>query len=272
MSVFALLLHHQMQYAIGSWEQRQVAALGHHLAEMLSATPPDDRAASLERLAAPLAQFGISARLSSPRATPVEGVQVPLVGGPPLELRSTAGGHELATRLAPLYLGLTGGVLATLLLAVQASTYWSLRRPLRGVGKQISQMRRGRWWVPAKAGGVAEVALLSSSLESLGKELESEVSQWVEAERRAGFELARNRLRLATLELRREIRFRVAELAAGEEQTGASHRALFLASEQLLTELERPLEELGLGPPEWSELTEPFTKDHLGVEDEAESG
>lgn len=55
MLAFALLLHHQMQSAIEGWERRQAAALAHHLATMLDALPPEERAAGLEQLNAPLA-------------------------------------------------------------------------------------------------------------------------------------------------------------------------------------------------------------------------
>lgn len=251
MLAFALLLHHQMRSAIESWERRQTAALGHHLAEMLEEVPLPERIATLQRLSASLKQFGVSAKLTGAGSPPGAAAQIPLTGGPSLEVRTAGAGRKLTARLAPLCLGLTGGVLAALLLAVQGSVYWGLTRPLRAVQRQITHMRRGRWWIPAEDEGPAEIAVLSSGLEALGMELETSVSGWVEAERRAGFELARKRLLRASSGLRQEVGALVGELARTGALPGPSRRRLRRAAAELVAELSRPLEELGLGPPDW---------------------
>lgn len=251
MLAFALLLHHQMRSAIESWEIRQTAALGHHLAEMLEEVPVPERIATLQRLGASLEQFGVSAKLTRAGSPPGAAAQIPLTGGPSLEVRTTGAGRHTA-RLAPLYLGLTGGVLAALLLAVQGSVYWGLTRPLRAVQKQITHMRRGRWWIPAEDDGPAEIAVLSSGLETLGMELETSVSGWVEAERRAGFELARKKLLRASSGLRQEVGALVDELSATGTLSEPSRHRLRQAADELVAELSRPLEELGLGPPDWN--------------------
>jgi hypothetical protein len=249
---FAMLLHREMQSALEGWERAHMAGLGHHLAEMLAPLPQGQREAELEEIATLLAGFGISARLGAVEGSVPSGVQVPLApGSPPLEVWvAPEAGESLARRLAKLYLALTGGVLLALLVAIVASIYWGLMRPLRGLRKQVAQMHRGRWRAPAHPEGVAEIAEIAKGLESLGGMLELRIYQWVQAERRAGVELARKRLRIATRDLRVEVQLLIGELLAREDLSAVSRRHLRRLQrdvEALGTQLDRPLEELGLG-------------------------
>jgi len=272
MLVFALALHRRVRSAVESWERRQSAALAHHLATMLDNVPLGERKAALEQVGSPLAQFGVSARMVSSDAPEVAwGSVVPLAEGSAVLVSTNATGEKLAARLAPLYLGLTGGLLAALLLAVQGSIYLGLTRPLRAVERQIAQMRRGRWKVAAPPASVAEMAVLGARLESFGEELELKVEQWVEAERRAGFELARCRIRRQTLELGRDSRRFGEELLANEalrESSRSALRGVLEAIAELESLLMRPPEELGLGPPAWSAASPMEIRNEAGVESE----
>jgi hypothetical protein len=93
----------------------------------------------------------------------------------------------------------------TLAVAVQGSIYWGASRPLRAVREQLRQMRRGPWRTNAAAEGVAEVVSLAREIEAVGLTLDRRVPEWVEAERRAGTELARRKLRTAMLPDLREL-------------------------------------------------------------------
>jgi len=255
MSAFAVALHHEIRSAIANWEERQAAALAHHLAEMLNAAPREARGALLERISSPLAQFGVTARiLSGDGPADVAIPRIPLTGGSVLVVSTEAAGSKLAAGLVPLYLGLTGGVLVALLIAIQGSIYWGLRRPLGAVERQIHRMRRGRWRAPAPPQSIAELARLGSGLEALGAELELEIGQWVNAERRAGIELACSRLRVACSEPSREARRYGDELLSAGELSRSSRLALsglLKAVDELESQFTRPLSEIGLGPPEW---------------------
>ena len=93
-----------------------------------------------------------------------------------------------------------------LAIAVQASVFWGLVRPLQRIHKQLRTMRRGPWRTTAGLNGVAEVVALAREVESLGLTLDHRIPEWVEAERKASTELARKKLQAAALPELRKIR------------------------------------------------------------------
>lgn len=232
LAAFGLVLHHALQDAIVGWERENLAALAHHAAEMVAAAPPDERPRAAQRLAGELAAFGVELQWVEPgsegEAADAAAVSVPVgKGGGDVLLTSDRPAREtLGRRLAVLYALLLAALFAALVLAVQGSVYWGLVRPLRRVRKQLERMRRGPWKTDAPAGGGAEVVELAGEIEALGYTLEHQIGAWVEAERKAGGELARRRLRGAVLDELREINVLVGDAMARDGNPPASERAL----------------------------------------------
>lgn len=267
LAAFGLILHHSLQDAIAGWERENLAALAHHAAEMVAAAPPDERPRAAQRLAAELAAFGVDLRWVEPGSegdvADAAAVSVPVEkGGGDLRLTSSRPAREtLGRRLAVLYALLLAALFAALVLAVQVSVYWGLVRPLRRVRTQLERMRRGPWKTDAAAGGGAEVVELAGEIEALGFTLEHQISTWVEAERKAGGELARRRLRRAVLDEVREIDVLVGDAMARDGSPPASLRDLRrvqAASERIAGLLDRSFdgaEERGESPTEVEKAT-----------------
>lgn len=208
---YGLALHHLIQGAVAAWERENLAALGHHAAEMVASEPPVRREAAARRLALELDGFGVGLRWLAPGAAVDEpsagGVRVP-VGEEGGELRLASSRpvrDSLGRRLLTLYAFLFAALFVTLAVAVQASVYWGVARPLRAVREQLRQMHRGPWRTTAGDAGAAEVVSLAQEIEAVGLTLDRRVPAWVEAERRAGTELARRRLHAAVLPELREL-------------------------------------------------------------------
>jgi hypothetical protein len=202
---YGLALHHFLQGAVAAWERENLAALGHHAAKMVAAEPPGEREVIALRLRRELDGFGVGLQWLAPGAAADEpsagGVRVP-VGreGGELRLASSRPAREtLGRRLSVLYVSLLVTLFLALAVAVQGSVYWGVARPLREVRQQLRQMHRGPWRTTAGGAGAAEVVSLAREIEAVGLTLDRRVPEWVEAERKAGTELARRRLRAAVL-------------------------------------------------------------------------
>lgn len=208
---YGLVLHHVLQGAVGAWERENLAALGHHAADMVAAEPPEERASTVRRLAGELEAFGVELRWLEPASSedPAPGGAVRLpVGAEGAELRlatSRPARETLGRRLSVLYASLLLTLFVALALAVQGSIYWGVVRPLRAVREQLRQMHRGPWRTTAGGDGSAEMVSLAREIEAVGLTLNRRVPEWVEAERKAGTELARRRLRMAVLPDLREL-------------------------------------------------------------------
>jgi hypothetical protein len=242
---FAIVAHHSLQRTARQWAREDLAALGHHVAEMVLAAPAEERRQVVSRLASQLLAFDVAVSVRDDGFRSPDGSSVLLPLGPgqgELELRrSQPAGVELARRLTRLNLLLGGAALAALLVAVQSSTYWGLVRPLRAVRNQLRLMRRGPWRVPASAdAGVPEMVELARDVEEVGAVLDQKVSEWVAAERRAAEELASRRLRGAALPPVRMINLTASDLVARgglDDQQLRSLRCVVRAGEELLASL-----------------------------------
>lgn len=232
LAAFGLLLHHSLQDALARWERENLAALAHHGAEMVAAEPTAERPRTARRLASELAGFGVELEWtgSAPEggAADPRAVSVPVgEGGGELRVASSRPLREtLGRRLSVLYAILLAALSAALVLAVQGSVYGGLVRPLRRVRKQLELMRRGPWTTDAASGGGAEVVALARDVEALGVTLDTQVSAWVEAERKAAGELARRRLRSTVLGELRDINVVVGDVMARDGNPPATVRAL----------------------------------------------
>ncbi|MEX1246766.1 MAG: hypothetical protein WEB59_06745 [Thermoanaerobaculia bacterium] len=139
------------------------------------------------------------------------------------------------------------GLLA--LTALVAGTEWILRRrllaPLARISHQVNHMRQGGGWLPSLPATDSELAGLSRAVRDLGPELEKQVHQWIEAERRAAVALWLNTLRSEVREPLRETRALVSDLQARDLVTPAGKqklRALLAAADRCtraLTVLDR---------------------------------
>lgn len=252
---YGLALHHFVQGAIGAWERENLAALGHHAADMVAAEPPEDRASAVRRLAGELEAFGVELRSldpdSSTEPAPGGAVRLP-VGGGGAELRlatSRPARDTLGRRLSVLYASLLLTLFVALALAVQGSVYWGAVRPLRKVHQQLRQMHRGPWRTDAGDSGAAEMVSLAREIEAVGLTLHRRVPEWVEAERKAGTELARRRLRTAVLPDLRELNALLGDVLARGGASPEAVRALRRAqavsdriAEHLATSVEEELE------------------------------
>lgn len=254
---FGLALHHFLQGAVVDWERENLAALGHHAAEMVAGEPPGEREAAARRLAGEIEAFGVELRWLGPgRAEePVAAgaLRVP-VAGTGAELRLTSSrpaGETLGRRLFVLYASLLVTLSAALAVAVQGSVYWGLVRPLRTIRKQLQQMQRGPWRTTAATGGVAEVVSLAREIEAVGLTLDQRVPEWVEAERKAGTELARRTLRAAVLPELREINALLGDAQARGGAPAEVVRALRgaqAASDRIARHLDTSVDEALAGP------------------------
>lgn len=208
---YGLALHHVLQGAVAAWERENLAALGHHAADMVAAEPPEERASAVRRLAGELDAFGVELRWLEPASsedpTPGAAVRLPLgAEGAELRLATSRPAREtLGRRLSVLYASLLLTLFVALALAVQGSIYWGVVRPLRAVREQLRQMHRGPWRTTASGDGSAEMVSLAREIEAVGLTLNRRVPEWVEAERKAGTEFARRRLRMAVLPDLREL-------------------------------------------------------------------
>ena len=109
------------------------------------------------------------------------------------------------------------GTLVVLVTAVHGSVHWGLRRPLQKVSKQLRLMKRGPWSAPAASLGSREIVELSNELESVGHTLDRRISMWVEAERRATYEVVRLDLRNQIRPAVRRINLLVGDILARQE-------------------------------------------------------
>ena len=104
------------------------------------------------------------------------------------------------------------------LTALVAGTEWILRRrllePLARISHQVNHMRQGGGWLSNLPPTDSELAGLSRAVRDLGPELEKQVHQWIEVERRAAVALFLNTLRCEMREPLRETRALVADLQA----------------------------------------------------------
>ena len=222
LTAYGLALHHALQDAVRTWERENLVALGHHAAEMVAH----------ERLAADLEAFGLELRWLEPGATAEPAargaVRVP-VGeeGVGLQLASSRPTREtLGRRLLALSATLLLALFLALVAAVQGAVHWGVARPLRAVRKQLRQMRRGPWRTAAGEEGAAEVVSLARDIESVGLTLERRVPEWIEAERKAGIELARRRLRAAALPELQELNALLGDVLARGGSSPEAVRAL----------------------------------------------
>ena len=147
------------------------------------------------------------------------------------------GAERLGSRLAPLYLSLALTLSVVLFLVVQAAAYWGLVRPLRGLSQQLRRMRRGPWRTAAQSSGPEELVSLSREVEQTGEEIERQILEWVEAERRASAELTQCRLRTAAQPHLREIGRAIEELLARDDYAIDRVAARLRAASDLLTEI-----------------------------------
>lgn len=165
----------------------------------------EDRAtavAQLEALSGALRAAGGQVTLAPAKAPRPEGVIAAhelVLGEGAFELRYR--GESPQTRDAvrqSVLLHLLHGLLA--LAALLAGTEWILRRglvgPLEHIAHQVGRMQKGGGWLPRLPPSVRELDDLEIALRRLGPALESQVQQWIEAERRAAAALALNRVRL----------------------------------------------------------------------------
>ena len=258
MSGYAWALHHGVRGALQEWERSNLAAIGHHVVGMVQPQAPEGRAELVRNLNEQLSGFGVSLALGGSGAPSPESpaVAVPLdEGNESLIVAAREGAADvLGKRLAPLYLGLVGAVFVALLAAVQGSIYWGFTRPMRAVRRQVQMMRRGPWKTTAGDAGGAELVGLALEIERVGETLEERVTQWVEAERRAGAELALHQLRSKALPLARESNLMTSELLAAGGLSADDVRRLrrLQAASDHLTQLYTlPLDEVvsvGLAP------------------------
>lgn len=252
---YGLALHHVLQGAVGDWERENLRALGHHAAEMVAAEPPGDRASTARRLAGELEAFGVELRWLEPTSStePAPGAAVRLpVGAEGAELRlatSRPARETLGRRVSVLYASLLLTLFVALALAVQGSVYWGVVRPLRAVRQQLRQMHRGPWCTTAGGDGSAEMVSLAREIEGVGLTLHRRVPEWVEAERKAGTELARRRLRTTVLPELRELNASLGDVLARGGSSPEAVRALRRAqgasdriAEHLATSVDEELE------------------------------
>ena len=236
---YAWVLHHSLQRAAAQWERDNVAAIAHHLAGMLEKTAPGQRAARLAELSEELGGFGVTVRLARSGA-PAEGLssQVPLGhGGEAVVVSAAPGAERLGSRLAPLYLSLALTLSIVLFLVVQAAAYWGLVRPVRGLSQQLRRMRRGPWRTVAQSSGPEELVSLSREVEETGEEIEHQILEWVEAERRASAELTQCHLRVAAQPHLREIGRAIEKLLARNDYAIDRVAALLRAESDMLAEI-----------------------------------
>jgi hypothetical protein len=77
LAAFGVVLHHQIQASIVSWERSNLDALGHHVAEMVAPLPPDQRAETVADLARDLAALGVGVGLAATPGRPRAGLRCP---------------------------------------------------------------------------------------------------------------------------------------------------------------------------------------------------
>lgn len=258
MAVFGVLLHHEGRAEIRAWERENLAALGHHAAQMISASPRDDRPATVARLTEELRGFGVELHViarsgddterGSEESRPSGGaaVRVPLgdSGAEVVVERQASATATLGKRLFTLYAVLLGLVAVSLVAVIHASVHWSLVRPLQRVHAQLRQMIRGPWASGAHEDGAHEVASLALEVEAVGTALSERVPQWIEAERKAASELARRRLRQRAVPELRILNLLVGDLLAKGDLSRTAVRELRAAqaaSDRLAVLLDIPI-------------------------------
>ncbi len=258
MAVFGVLLHQRGQAEIRAWERENLAALGHHAAQMISASSPVDRPETVARLTEELRGFGVELHVTGPpggggegpfeenRSADVPAVRVPLdeSGTEVAVMRHASATSTLGERLFTLYAVLLGLVTVSLVGVIHASVHWSLVRPLRRVHAQLRQMVRGPWASDASEDGTHEVASLAREVEAVGTNLSERVPQWIEAERKAASELARRRLRERAVPELRILNLLVGDLLAKGDLSRDAVRELRgaqAASDRLAVLLDVPI-------------------------------
>ena len=238
--LYAVASHHLVRDAVASWERQDLAALGHHAAEMLAGVPPATRGDAAAQLAQELRGFGVELRLARPTGASMEGsVRIPVGdSGYALHLsRARPVAEVLVARIGRIEVLLAASVIAVLLAAVQGSVYWGLVRPLRAVHHQLQLMKRGPWTTSAAAGGVSEVVALAQEVELVGATLDHRISEWVAAERRGAAEAAHLAVRAAALPHAREVNLIAGELLvrrSGDTDTARLVRRLQKAADRLI--------------------------------------
>lgn len=258
MAAFGVLLQQRGQAEIRGWERENLAALGHHAAQMISASSPVDRPETVARLTEELRGFGMELHVTGP---PVDGAEGPAeesrhAGVPAVRVPLDESGNEvvvsrresitgtLGKRLFSLYAVLLGLVAVSLVGVIHASVHWSLVRPLRRVHAQLHQMVRGPWTSDASEDGTHEVASLAREVEAVGMHLSERVPQWIEAERKAASELARRRLRERAVPELRVLNLLVGDLLATGDLSRDAVRELRgaqAASDRLAVLLDIPI-------------------------------
>jgi HAMP domain-containing protein len=130
------------------------------------------------------------------------------------------------------------GLLA--LAALIAGTEWILRRrllaPLAHISRQVDHMRSGGGWLTILPRTDSELETLAGAVGRLGPDLERQVHQWVEAERRAAVAFMLHVVRSELREPIREVRARAGDLEARDLVSPAGKpqlRALVAATNHL---------------------------------------
>ena len=116
-------------------------------------------------------------------------------------------------------------------------TDWVLRHnllsPLARISHQLRHIGRGGGWLPVLPETDRELLALRDSIADLGPSLESQVSQWVEGERRAAVALELQLLRQKLAGDTREVRVAAGDLLAREILSPDGKRALRSVLRQL---------------------------------------
>jgi len=233
---------------VAAWEREQVAAVAHHVADMMETNPSTNVAESIAAVASDLRPFGIDLTFS-PKGETADGrsLSVPLTGDRGfIVARATKDlSGTLRARLRRSSVILALGVLAALLIAVEGAVYWGAVLPLRRVQNQLDRMSRGPWHIDAEVGGGKEVADLSRHIAAVGAELERSITQWVDAERRAASERSRMELRRKSIPILRQLNLEASSLGAQRALSADGTRAvrrMLGAADQLAALLDMAVE------------------------------
>lgn len=219
--VYSILLRETVRDAVNGWEAARLGAIAHHVAEMVSRDQSDGFLETVQSVAADHQMFGYAVRWegSGTAGRAPSTVTVALENAPGFVVVSADKPlfEDLDRRLWEGCGILAIGTLVVLVTAVHGSVHWGLRRPLQKVSKQLRLMKRGPWSAPAASLGSREIVELSNELESVGHTLDRRISMWVEAERRATYEVVRLDLRNQIRPAVRRINLLVGDILARQE-------------------------------------------------------
>lgn len=235
--------------AVDAWEAERLGSTAHHIAEMISRSGEQHTRDVIAGVREDYGLFGDRVEWL-PSGRPGRGphaVAVAVDGAPGVVRVSAPEGsfEALDRRLSRSHLLLLAAAVAAVLVAVQVSVHWGLRRPLARVRKQLRRMRRGRWTAEASPGGAREISELAGDLESVGRTLEESVTMWVEAERRASYEGARLELRQRLVPHLRELNLVASDLTG----RGAFDAAGVRRARRMLRAADTIVEIVGTGEP-----------------------